>query len=84
MFFENQIHFDIICRKAQYRVKSVIEHVFFRVFTVLLILVDVILVVVDISVTDLSEQTSHDITLVSRVIIAYFLVEIGFRIFYKG
>ncbi|XP_056011438.1 phosphatidylinositol 3,4,5-trisphosphate 3-phosphatase TPTE2-like [Ostrea edulis] len=71
-------------QKAQYRVKSVIEHVLFRVFTVLLILVDVILVVVDISVTDLSEHTSHDITLVSRVIIAYFLIEIGFRIFYRG
>lgn len=71
-------------QKAQFLVKSVIEHVLFRVFTVLLILVDVTLVVVDISVTDLSNQTSHDINLVSRIIITYFLIEIGFRIFYRG
>lgn len=64
--------------------KSVIEHVLFRVFTVLLILVDVTLVLVDISVTDLSAQTSHDINLVSRIIITYFLIEIAFRIFYRG
>lgn len=73
-----------IFRKAQFLVKSVIEHVLFRVFTVLLILVDVTLVVVDVSVTDLSNQTSHDINLVSRIIITYFLIEIGFRIFYRG
>ncbi|XP_061189003.1 phosphatidylinositol 3,4,5-trisphosphate 3-phosphatase TPTE2-like [Saccostrea echinata] len=71
-------------QKAQFRVKSVIEHFIFRVFTVLLILIDVILVVVDISVKNLSEQTSHDIALVSRIIITYFLIEIGFRIFYRG
>lgn len=71
-------------QKAQFLVKSVIEHVLFRFFTVLLILVDVTLVVVDISVSDLSSQTSHDINLVSRIIITYFLIEIGFRIFYRG
>lgn len=73
-----------IFRKAQFLVKSVIEHVLFRVFTVLLILVDVTLVVVDISVTDLSNETSHNINLVSRIIVSYFLIEIGFRIFYRG
>lgn len=71
-------------QKAQFLVKSVIEHVLFRVFTVLLILVDVTLVVVDISVTDLSNETSHNINLVSRIIVTYFLIEIGFRIFYRG
>ena len=62
---------------------KVMENLFFRVFTILLILLDI-----SIQVTDLAAGSSahyHDeLEIVSRVIITYFVVETMCRIFYKG
>lgn len=51
---------------------------------VFLILIDVILVVVDISVIDFSNEMLYNINLVLCIIVMYFFIEIGFRIFYCG
>ena len=62
---------------------KVMENLLFRVFTILLILLDI-----SIQVTDLAAGSSADyhdeLEIVSRVIITYFVVETMCRIFYKG
>ncbi|KAJ8314351.1 hypothetical protein KUTeg_008912, partial [Tegillarca granosa] len=67
----------------QLKVKNLIENLPFRLFTIILILVDATLVIVDLTV-DLDEETSYIISITSRCIIAYFILEISLRIFYKG
>nr|XP_022341345.1 phosphatidylinositol 3,4,5-trisphosphate 3-phosphatase TPTE2-like [Crassostrea virginica]XP_022341346.1 phosphatidylinositol 3,4,5-trisphosphate 3-phosphatase TPTE2-like [Crassostrea virginica] len=69
--------------KLRYMMGKVMENLLFRVFTILLILLDI-----SIQVTDLAAGSSahyHDeLEIVSRVIITYFVVETMCRIFYKG
>lgn len=62
-------------------VKGIIEHIVFRIFTVVLILTDIVLVIVELTVFD---GDSYEIEQVSRAIIAYFVLEIFVRIFVKG
>ncbi|XP_052089729.1 phosphatidylinositol 3,4,5-trisphosphate 3-phosphatase TPTE2-like isoform X2 [Mytilus californianus] len=64
--------------------KGVIEHIAFRIFTVVLILTDITLVIVEVTVFSEDDETSYRIELVSRAIISYFVLEIGVRIFVKG
>ncbi|XP_078311541.1 phosphatidylinositol 3,4,5-trisphosphate 3-phosphatase TPTE2-like [Crassostrea virginica] len=69
--------------RLRYMMGKVMENLFFRVFTILLILLDI-----SIQVTDLAAGYSahyHDeLEIVSRVINTYFVVETMCRIFYKG
>ena len=55
----------------------------FRLFTVVLILTDVTLVIVDVTMEH-HDDTADAIEIVSRVIVGYFLFEIALRIFAKG
>ncbi|XP_069129987.1 phosphatidylinositol 3,4,5-trisphosphate 3-phosphatase TPTE2-like isoform X2 [Argopecten irradians] len=70
-------------KRCRWKVKALVEHLLFRLFTVILILVDISLVIIDFC-ADLDEVTSQNITITSRVIIGYFVFEIILRIFAKG
>jgi hypothetical protein len=65
-------------------IRGVIEHLVFRIFTVVLILTDISLVIIEVAVFSHDKETSHAIGQVSMAIITYFVVEIGVRIFVKG
>ena len=62
------------------RVRNVIEHIAFRIFTLLMIVVDVIVVILDIA--DVGDAEALEITAV--IICTYFMVEIIVRVFAKG
>jgi len=60
------------------------EHVFFRLATLLLIVVDVTLVIVNLFYDQEATHVHDGVEIASRVIISYFVLEIFLRIFYKG
>ena len=62
------------------RIRNVIEHIAFRIFTLLMIIVDVIVVILDIA--DAGNTEALDV--VAVIICTYFLLEICVRIFAKG
>ncbi|XP_036360548.1 phosphatidylinositol 3,4,5-trisphosphate 3-phosphatase TPTE2-like isoform X1 [Octopus sinensis] len=66
----------------QLRVQRVVQHIVFRIFTLILILTDFILVIVDLSIYECDTNNGLEIT--SHIIITYFMLEVGARIFYKG
>ncbi|XP_033743913.1 phosphatidylinositol 3,4,5-trisphosphate 3-phosphatase TPTE2-like isoform X2 [Pecten maximus] len=71
------------CDRIRLRIGSVMEHVYFRFCTILLILVDISVVIADL----LTPDTVHyhlALEIVSRTIISYFVLEIFLRMFYKG
>jgi ABC-type nickel/cobalt efflux system permease component RcnA len=68
--------------RARWRVRRVIEHIAFRLFTIGLIVVEMILVIVAIILTE--DKAIMWLDIVSQIIISYFLLEILARIFYKG
>ncbi|XP_021359540.1 phosphatidylinositol 3,4,5-trisphosphate 3-phosphatase TPTE2-like [Mizuhopecten yessoensis] len=71
------------CDRIRFRIGSVMEHVYFRIGTILLILVDIGVVIADL----LTPDTVHyhlAFEIVSRTIISYFVLEIILRMFYKG
>ncbi|PVD34487.1 hypothetical protein C0Q70_05762 [Pomacea canaliculata] len=67
-----------VLQSLQVHIRRVVEHIAFRLVTVILIIVDFIFVVVDLaSCVDVLEKISH-------VIISYFLLEVALRIFCLG
>ena len=73
----------IFFRKFRYNVGRFMENVYFRIFTLSLILIDVGLVIVDLATPD--DVTYHEpLEITSRVIIGYFVAEVLVRMFYKG
>ncbi|KAK3099855.1 hypothetical protein FSP39_010806 [Pinctada imbricata] len=71
-------------QEAQFFVRSIVENVYFRLFTVILILTDVAIVIADITMTHKNSQSFDTLEIVSRVILAYFVLEICLRIFARG
>ncbi|KAK0064871.1 phosphatidylinositol 3 4 5-trisphosphate 3-phosphatase TPTE2 [Biomphalaria pfeifferi] len=69
--------------KARAKVQSIVENFYFRLFTVIVILLDFILVIIDLS---LYECASNDqpLEITSHIIICYFIVEVSARIFVQG
>lgn len=74
------VYLSTCFRSYQLRVRNVIEHIAFRIFTLLLIVVDVIVVILDIA--DVGNAEALELTAV--VICSYFMLEIFVRIFAKG
>ncbi|XP_053400350.1 phosphatidylinositol 3,4,5-trisphosphate 3-phosphatase TPTE2-like [Mercenaria mercenaria] len=68
--------------RAQLLVKTVVEHMAFRIFTILLIIVEFVLVIIDLSMN--SDGHIKHLDLASQIIIGYFVLELIARIFYKG
>ncbi|KAL4229892.1 Phosphatidylinositol 3 [Mactra antiquata] len=68
--------------RAQLAVKKVVEHLAFRLFTILLIVIEFTLVVIDLSIND-DGHIKH-LNLVSQIFIGYFVLELFARMFYKG
>lgn len=69
--------------RMRFRIGSVMENVWFRLFTIMLILADFTIVIVDMASGP--ETHFHDeLEITSRCIITYFVIEIFLRIFYKG
>lgn len=61
-------------------VRTVIEHMVFRIITVLLILLDLILVIIDLAKVACNTTDAPEI--ISHIIISYFVLEVLLRIFY--
>lgn len=69
----------------QWIVKSVLEHIAFRLITVVLILLDFIFVIVELADNDCnSNKGKGTLELLSHILISYFMLEVFFRIFYQG
>ena len=77
--FVNKIYI-LNFRSCQLRVRNVVGHLAFRIFTLILILVDVAVILLDIG--DVDNAEALDVTAV--VICTYFLLEICLRLFAKG
>ena len=60
--------------------QSIVESFVFRVITVLLILLDFTLVVIDLS--NYACDSSSALEILSHFIISYFVLEVGARLFY--
>ncbi|KAL8583379.1 hypothetical protein ACOMHN_035361 [Nucella lapillus] len=67
----------------QLKVKKVVEHLLFRIFTVVLIMLDFILVVIDLSISN-CVSSNNGLEIMSHGIITFFLLEVAFRVFCKG
>ncbi|GAB1607276.1 phosphatidylinositol 3,4,5-trisphosphate 3-phosphatase TPTE2-like isoform X1 [Argonauta hians] len=67
---------------VQLMIQKVLEHIVFRIFTVILILTDFIIVIIDLSISECDANNGLEIT--SHAIITYFMLEVGARLFYKG
>ncbi|XP_071087021.1 phosphatidylinositol 3,4,5-trisphosphate 3-phosphatase TPTE2-like isoform X1 [Haliotis cracherodii] len=67
----------------QFQVKKVVEHIAFRAVTVLLIILDFSLVIVDLT-RDTCASVDSGMEIVSHIIITLFVVEVSARIFYQG
>lgn len=72
--------------KIQQRLRVIIEHFAFRVFTIFMILFDVIVVIVDFSLYHQFDGTDHSrvLEVLSIIIVSYFMLEVCVRIFAKG
>lgn len=69
--------------RLRYKIGMVMENVWFRFFTLCLIIVDLVLVIVDLAAR--AQANYHDeLEIASRCIISYFVLEVILRIFYKG
>lgn len=72
-------------RGLQWIVKRVLEHIAFRLITVVLILLDFIFVIVELADDDCnSNKGKGTLELLSHILISYFMLEVFFRIFYQG
>ncbi|XP_046557011.1 LOW QUALITY PROTEIN: phosphatidylinositol 3,4,5-trisphosphate 3-phosphatase TPTE2-like [Haliotis rubra] len=67
----------------QFQVKKVVEHIAFRAVTVLLIILDFSLVIVDLT-RDTCASVDSGLEIVSHIIITLFVIEVAARIFYQG
>ncbi|XP_067662869.1 phosphatidylinositol 3,4,5-trisphosphate 3-phosphatase TPTE2-like isoform X1 [Haliotis asinina] len=67
----------------QFQVKKVVEHIAFRAITVLLIILDFCLVIVDLT-RDTCASVDSGMEIVSHIIITLFVIEVAARIFYQG
>nr|KAG5686259.1 hypothetical protein BaRGS_001212 [Batillaria attramentaria] len=70
-------------RSLQLRVRRVIDHIAFRIFTVLLIITDFTLVIVDLAQEECAAGT-NGMDIVSTIIISYFVLEVFARMFCLG
>ena len=70
----------LLYRSIQLLIQSILESIVFRVLTVLLIILDFTLVVIDL--TNYECDSNSGLEIVSHIIISYFLLEVGARIFY--
>ena len=78
LFFTDQKSLN--SRAVKLRVRNVIEHIAFRIFTLLMIIVDVIVVILDIA----NAGNTEALDLIAVIICTYFLLEILVRVFAKG
>ncbi len=67
-------------RFFRYHLNRIIDHIAFRVFTLIMILLDVIVVIVDLATND----TNRGLEATSLAIMTYFMAEILLRLFAKG
>jgi len=67
---------------AQLAVKSVVEHIAFRLFTIMLIFIEFCLVVMDLWIN--TDGHLGNLSLASQIIMGYFVLELCARLFYKG
>ena len=63
------------------QLRRVLEHLAFRAVTVMLVVVDLILVITDLALYD---DMNQPLEITSLIILTYFLVEGGLRIFAQG
>ena len=73
----------VVYRSLRLSIQRVVEHILFRLLTVLLIIVDLALVVVDLSISN-CVSANNALEIVSHCIISFFLLEVAFRLFCKG
>ena len=78
LFFTDQKSLNF--RAVKLRVRNVIERIAFRIFTLLLIIVDVIVVILDIA----NAGNTEALDLIAVIICIYFVLEILVRVFAKG
>ncbi|XP_059138488.1 phosphatidylinositol 3,4,5-trisphosphate 3-phosphatase TPTE2-like [Physella acuta] len=69
--------------KVQMQVQRIVDNFFFRAFTVIVILLDFTLVIVDLSLYDCANN-DQPLEIISHIILIYFLIEICARIFVQG
>jgi hypothetical protein len=72
----------VFFRGLQYMVKRVLEHIVFRLITVVLILLDFIFVIVELADSDCKKNIGT-LEILSHVLISYFMLEVFFRVFYQ-
>ena len=65
------------------RIQRAVEHIAFRLFTVLLIILDLSLVVVDLSISN-CVSANDALEIISHCIISFFVLEVALRLFAKG
>ena len=73
---------ETVLKKAQFRVRLLVEHIAVQIISVLLILVDVCLTAAAIASSD--ETFDKRTSIVSNVILGYFIIEICLRVFGIG
>ncbi|KAK3593566.1 hypothetical protein CHS0354_018654 [Potamilus streckersoni] len=64
------------------RIREIMEHIAFRIMTMLLITVDFTVVVIDLAINACGSTNALEI--ISHIIICYFMLEVATRLFYLG
>lgn len=68
----------------QHRVKRVVEHLAFRIFGLVLIIVDISVLIADLCIVDKTSKEELAYEIVALCFVSYFVLEILLRIYAKG
>ncbi|XP_023210250.1 phosphatidylinositol 3,4,5-trisphosphate 3-phosphatase TPTE2-like [Centruroides sculpturatus] len=81
---ENETVEKEVIGELQYKLRRVVEHLIFRVFGLLLIIIDISVLIADLFITDKSEDEQLAYELVAVCFVCVFVLEVCLRIFAKG
>ncbi|GIY56003.1 phosphatidylinositol-3,4,5-trisphosphate 3-phosphatase, partial [Caerostris extrusa] len=68
----------------QFQLKRIVEHLIFRVFSLLLILADISILITALALTNKTEKQDKAFEITALCFVCYFLLEVFFRIAAKG
>lgn len=68
----------------QFQLRQIVEHLIFRVFSLLLIVADISVLIAALALTDKSEKRDKAFEITALCFVCYFLIEVFIRILAKG
>ncbi len=71
---------DAFSREIYQKIQARMDHIAFRAFTLVMIIVDLIVIIVDLA----NGGDRHALEIISLIIVLYFFIEVHVRLIVKG